>query len=389
MVSQIDHSMEDTSAAYAKAAETATKTPSPLVPTFPSMFTAANPGDFAEDLRSLGKDPRIVPVGGFNMGTPMELMEGLNTPTSRFFVRTNGPTMTLDDPANYVLQVVGHVDKPLKLTLNDLKGMRQRTYSAFLQCAGDGRNAFHPRVDGNQWGNNAISNAEWTGVPLRDILAEAGVKDGAVDAVSQGGDFDEMQRGLPIDTAMNANTIIALKMNGEDLPAPHGGPARLLVPGWAGIASTKWLLGLTLLDRPFQGDYNVKSYVIIDEMGQVVRLVREIPVKSIVTSPGAGATIAAGGVAVAGYAWSGTGAITRVEISTDSGVTWADAKLTEEDGSLAWVRFEYDWKATAGGHTLLSRATDARGVSQPFSPAWNLKGYLNSAIQAVPVDVTG
>ena len=374
MVSQIDLPLRETSASF--------------VATFPSMFTAITAGDFAKDLHAMGKDLRMIPLGGYNFGTPPSLMEGLNTRNDLFFVRTNGPTMTLDDPANYLMQVVGHVDRPLKLTLNDLRGMTQRTFSAFLECAGDGRSSFQPPVEGNQWGNNAISNAEWTGVPLREILDAAGVRDGAVDVVSQGGDFEGMQRGLPIDTAMDANTIIALKMNGEDLPAPHGGPARLLVPGWAGIASTKWLLGLTVLDKPFHGDFNVKSYVIIDEMGQAVRPVREMPVKSIITAPSVGASVKAGDVTVAGYAWSGIGGITNVEVSTDNGFNWADATVTEEGGPLAWVRFEYAWKATAGGHKLLSRAIDTRGISQPFVQAWNVKGYQYSAIQAVPVEVT-
>ncbi|MGI8486028.1 MAG: molybdopterin-dependent oxidoreductase, partial [Thermomicrobiales bacterium] len=227
----------------------ATPSASPVA-TFPSMFTPMNPGDFAKDLQALGKDPQMIPFGGFNIGTPTDLMKGLDIPNNLFFVRTHGPSMTLDDPSKYVMQVVGHVDKPLKLTLDDLKGMTQRTFSAFLECSGDSRVSFQPPATGNPWGNNAISNAEWTGVPLHEILAKAGVKDGAVDVVSQGGDFEGMQRGLPIDTAMDANTIIALKMNGEDLPAPHGGPARSLVPGWGGIASTKWLLGLTVLDKP-------------------------------------------------------------------------------------------------------------------------------------------
>lgn len=369
------------------AQSAATPSASPIA-TFPSMFTATTPGDFAKDLQALGKDSRMIPFGGFNIGTPTDLMKGLDTANNLFFVRTHGPTMTLDDPAKYVMQVAGHVDKPLKLTLDDLKGMTQRTFSAFLECSGDSRGYFQPPAAGNQWGNNAVSNAEWTGVPLHEILAAAGVKDGAVDVVSQGGDFEGMQRGLPIDTAMDANTIIALKMNGEDLPAPHGGPARLLVPSWGGIASTKWLLGLTVLDKPFQGDFNVKNYVIIDEMGQVVRPVREMPVKSIITSPDVGASVKAGDVTVTGYAWSGIGGIAKVEVSADNGVTWADAKLTEEGGSLAWVRFEYGWKATAGGHKLLSRAIDTRGISQPFVQAWNVKGYQFSAIQAVPVEVT-
>ena len=358
------------------------------VATFTSMFTAVNPGEFAKDLEMLGKDPDLLPFGGFNIGTPTSLMEGLDIPNKRFFIRTHGPTMTLDDPSAYMLQVVGHVDKELKLSLDDLKGMTQRKVHSFLECSGNSRKFFHPPASGNGWGNNAIGNAEWEGVSLRDILNEAGVKEGAVDVVSQGGDFSDMQRGLPIDTAMDADTIIALKMNGEDLPAPHGGPARLLVPGWGGIASTKWLLGLTVMDTPFQGDFNVKSYVIIDKDGQAIRPVREMPVKSIITSPDIGESVKAGDVSIEGYAWSGLGGIAKVEVSADNGVTWADATITDEGGARSWVRYEHTWTATAGNYTLVSRATDTRGITQPFEQPWNAKGYQFNEVQEIPVTVT-
>jgi DMSO/TMAO reductase YedYZ molybdopterin-dependent catalytic subunit len=364
-----------------------TATPA-ATPAFTSMFTPISPGDPAADLAAIGKDPDLISFGGFNIGTPTATMDGLDIPNSRFFVRTHGPTMTLDDPATYMLQVAGLVDTPLTLTLDDLTAMPQRTVHSFLECSGNSRRYFQPPASGNPWGNNAIGNAEWSGVSLADVLDAAGVKDGAVDVVSQGGDFAEMQRGLPIDTAMDRDTIIALKMNGENLPDPHGGPARLLVPGWGGIASTKWLIGLTVLDTAFQGDFNNKSYVIIDATGQAVRPVREMPVKSIITAPEVGASLAAGDITVAGYAWSGLGGIAAVEVSTDNGVNWTGATITEEGGPLAWVRFEHVWTAPAGSYTLLTRATDTRGISQPFDQDWNAKGYQYNEIQEVPVEVT-
>ena len=356
---------------------------------FTSPFTIIPPdADPAKSLSSIGVDQPLIAHGGFNFGTPPELVDGLDVANNAFFIRSHGPSAKLDDPSMYSLQVVGHVDKSLTLTLDDLKAMPQRTFDAFLECSGNGRGFFSPAASGGQWRNDAIANAEWTGVPLKDVLAKAGVKDGAVDVVSQGGDFPEMQRGLPIDDAMGVDTILALKMNGEDLPAPHGGPVRLFVPGWGGIASTKWLIGLTVLDHAFQGDFNVKNYIVIDAQGATVRPVRVMPVSSAIWTPGSDAAVKAGSVPIRGYAWSGLGGIAKAEVSTDNGTTWNDAKITQNGGELSWAQFEYTWDAKPGPTGLLSRATDERGTSQPAETPWNKLGYQYNAVQRVLVNVT-
>jgi DMSO/TMAO reductase YedYZ molybdopterin-dependent catalytic subunit len=177
-------------------------------------------------------------------------------------------------------------------------------------------------------------------------------------------------------------------MNGEDLPAPHGGPVRLLVPGWSGIASTKWLIGLTVLNHAFQGELNINQYVIIDEQGAPVRSVQAMPVSSAIWSPKAGETLKAGPVQITGYAWSGLGAITRVEVSTDDGGSWNDAQITERRGEHSWARFQYTWDAAPGPAVLLARATDVRGTSQPLRETWNQLGYQYNSVQHVPVNVT-
>jgi DMSO/TMAO reductase YedYZ molybdopterin-dependent catalytic subunit len=226
-------------------------------------------------------------------------------------------------------------------------------------------------------------------VVLHDVLAKAGIKDGAIDVVSQGGDFPEMQRGLPIDVAMGADTLLALQMNGEDLPAPHWGPVRLFVPGWGGIASIKWLTGLTVLNQPFQGEFNVENYIVVDELGATLRPVRAMPVSSAIWTPADGAEVPAGQVTITGYAWSGLGGIANVEVSTDNGLTWNDATITDRAGELAWVRFTSPWGATPGRVHLLTRATDDRGTTQPGEARWNQLGYQHNAPQRVQVTVTG
>jgi DMSO/TMAO reductase YedYZ molybdopterin-dependent catalytic subunit len=264
--------------------------------------------------------------------------------------------------------------------------METRTITAFLECSGNARGRFEPQADGSQWGNGAIGNAEWTGVSLIDVLDMAGVQEGAVDLVSQGGDFAEMQRGLPLEVATDPNVMLVWQMNGEDLPAPNGGPVRLLVPGWGGIASTKWIVGLEVIDHPFDGHYNTESYVIIDEDGTILRPVREMPVYSVITSPTPESEVAAGEQTIGGFAWSGWAGIARVEVSIDEG-EWQEAAIVEEAGPTSWVRFELPWTAEAGAHTVRSRATDQIALTQPETVAWNAKGYQFNAMYAVPVTV--
>jgi sulfite oxidase len=221
---------------------------------------------------------------------------------------------------------------------------------------------------------------------MADVLAEAGVKPGAVDLVAQGGDFPEMQRGLPVAVARDPDTLLVLRMNGEPLTVAHGAPVRLLTPGWAGIASTKWLVGLTVLDHVFAGYWNVDNYVYWAEDGTALRPVEEMGVKSVIASPQAEERLAAGEHTITGYAWSGYGEVAMVEVSVDGGDTWQHADL-ERAGRRAWVRFTLPWRAAAGEYVILARATDERRLRQPVQAAWNLKGYGQNGIHAVTVTV--
>jgi DMSO/TMAO reductase YedYZ molybdopterin-dependent catalytic subunit len=223
-------------------------------------------------------------------------------------------------------------------------------------------------------------------VSLVEVLAQAGLLPGAVDLVAQGGDFPEMQRGLPVSVARDPDTLLVLRMNGEPLTVAHGGPVRLLTPGWAGISSTKWLVGLTVLDRAFAGFWNADNYVYWAEDGTALRPVQEMGVKSVIASPQSHERLTAGDATVTGYAWSGYGDIATVEVSSDGGETWQAANL-ERAGRRAWVRFTLHWNAAPGQHTLLARATDERRLRQPVQAAWNLKGYGQNGIHTISVTV--
>lgn len=338
-------------------------------------------------LSRIGKDPRLVAYSDKEFGTPLDLIDGLNVPNELFFIRSYGPILTTIEPDAWRLKVTGLVERELELTLDDLKALPQRTMTAFLECSGNSRSGFEPPAEGTKWGDTAIGNAEWHGVSLSSVLALAGVKPGAVDVVSQGADLADMQRGLPIEVAMGPDVMLVWQMNGDALPRPNGGPVRLLVPGWGGIASTKWIVGLDVIDHAFAGHYNRELYTLYTEEHERVRPVREMPVKSVIVSPSPDASVTAGPQTIYGYAWSGYGAITTVDVSTDGGQTWQEAAITHNGGRRSWVRFEHRWKATTGTARLRSRATDERGLQQPEQALWNAKGYQQNAIAEVPIIV--
>jgi DMSO/TMAO reductase YedYZ molybdopterin-dependent catalytic subunit len=339
-------------------------------------------------LRQLGKDPRLVPYGGANFGMPLGLIEpssNRSVPNDLFFVRSNGPVPILDR-ASWRLHVTGSVDRPISMSLSELEQLPQRTTEAFLECAGNSRSRFQPVAPGTPWRNDAIGNAVWEGVTLADILDLAGIGCDVVDIVSQGADFPEMRRGLPLATARDPDVMVVWEMNGDPLPVAHGGPVRLLVPGWAGIASTKWLTGIEAIDRAFDGFWNTDNYVFWNERGDPLRPIAEMPPKSIIVAPGDGNTLGAGSVTIHGWAWSGYAPIRVVEVSTDGGSSWRRAE-TYDGARHGWRRWEAPWMAEPGAYHVMSRATDERGLTQPMAAAWNAKGYQMNAIHQITLRV--
>jgi DMSO/TMAO reductase YedYZ molybdopterin-dependent catalytic subunit len=342
------------------------------------------------------KSPDLIPLGdGLNFSAPLDRVRGTVVPTAEFFVRSNNPPPTLG-AQEWSLRIDGLVRNPLTVRLPDLKARPSRTHEVWMECAGNGRSHFAPPTEGNQWNDFAVSDATFTGVSLAALLEEAGVSPGAIEVVASGADVDakgtSFQRGLPLDVALLPEVLLAWDMNGAPIPGVNGGPVRLIVPRWAGIASVKWLSHLQVVDRPFQGYFNAERYIFVDAQGNTLRTVREMPVKSIIASPSAdGARLTRGtSTTLFGFAWSGHGAITRVDVSTDGRSTWATARLQPGQGPLAWTRWEFPWTPQAGGAARIAvRATDAAGNVQPEQATWNKFGYEMNAVLNREVVVDG
>lgn len=332
---------------------------------------------------STGKDARLIPYGETNLGTPLELIEGLIVPNSQFFVRSNGPTPDISRN-DWNLRVDGEVRTPLTLDFAALSALPKRTITAFLECTGNGRSRFHPVAEGTPWKNDAAGNAVWSGVSLRHVLEAAGPLESAVDVVTQGADLPDMRRGLPMRVALDPDTMLVFEMNGEPLPALHGGPVRLLVPGWAGIASTKWLTSLEVWKHPFTGKFQGESYVVYDSDGTPVAPISQMPVKSVIARPADGDEVAAGATVICGYAWSGYAGIGTVEVRIDDG-EWARAEIVDSAGPLSWCKWSYTAELDSGRHVIAARATDECGIQQPRRAAWNQKGYLMNEIQTISI----
>jgi sulfite oxidase len=310
-----------------------------------------------------------------------------------FFVRNNydGPEM---DPAQFVLKVDGEVDNPLTLRLDDLKRMEQVTQTITLECAGNGRSFYNPKAPGLQWENGAVGTGVWKGVRLADILRLAKPRPSARHVVPDGNDAPpttqapDFIRSHPLWKAMEAHTMVALEMNGRPVPHLHGGPARLLVPGWVGSASIKWLTRLTLADQEWNGPFMQRSYRSPRaENPKETYSLQSLECKSIIIRPLDGAQVTAGPQTLFGFAWGGEGTITAVDVSTDGGKSWTTAALTGEEHRYAWRRWELGWDAKSGAQTIMARASDSLGRLQPPSRPPDPQGYRWNVIHAVRVNV--
>jgi DMSO/TMAO reductase YedYZ molybdopterin-dependent catalytic subunit len=303
------------------------------------------------------------------------------------------------DATSFRLSIGGHVETPLDLTLDALRAMPSTTMAVTMECAGNGRALLDPRPVSQPWLLGAVGNAEWTGVLVRDVLAGAGVREGAVEvlftAVDRGveGDVEQVyERSLPLEEAMREDVLLAFEMNGQALSPQHGFPLRLLVPGWYGMTSVKWLERITVLSEPFRGYQNARGYRMRRDPDEVGEPVTRIFPRSLMVPPGfpvfeSRSRVAdAGDHGIIGRAWSGFGRIERVAFSDDDGETWADADLGPEPASaFGWRAWSFLWRAEPGEHVLCCRATDATGATQPLEPEWNVGGYRNTAVQRAPV----
>jgi len=323
------------------------------------------------------------------------LIGGVVMPNARFYVRNHFETPSLD-PLSWLLEVTGLVDRPLRLSLRDLRNMPSQALVATLECAGNGRSAFDPPVDGERWHLGAVSTAEWTGVPLTEILERAGIAPEAVEIVFRGADQGtagdspdpvRFERSLPVADATNPEPLLAYAMNGEPLPLEHGYPLRLIVPGWYAVASVKWLIGIEVIGSPFQGFFQAQRYVYETERnGTIVREpVRLQQVRSIITQPSAGQDVTTGDLVIRGVAWSGAAPIGKVEISIGGG-PWQKARLIGQRCQHSWQWWELLTQINNPGETTLrARATDLAGRTQPDRPDWNRLGYGGNAMHSVPL----
>jgi sulfite oxidase len=366
----------------------------------PSVLSWALPQGQSVDVP--GEDGLILRSFRFvDLETPVEYFNTWLTPIPHFFVRNHMFEPVQLDAQDWRLSLGGEVDKPLTLTLAELSKLETHSVVNTLECAGNGRSLHRPQVPGVQWGKGAVSTARFSGPRLRDVLQRAGVKPTGKHVMFRGldevpGKVPPFIRSIPIEKALDSDTLIATHMNGSPLTKHHGFPARALVPGWIGAASCKWLTEIKVLEAEFAGNFMSPGYRFPNQPvkpGDAVKPedthpLTALSVKSVIAAPADAATLKAGKLSVHGAAWAGEADIAKVEISTDAGTTWTAAKLGHDQSRYAWRLWTYDWKPTKpGDYTIFSRATDTQGRTQPSTPVWNPSGYLYNAIDQVNVHV--
>ena len=343
--------------------------------------------------------PEELALASRNRGMPLEGLRYDVTPTGMHYLLIHFDIPHVD-AKKWRLRVGGLVSSPRSLSLEDIRKRPRKTLIVTMECAGNGRALMNPRPLSQPWLDGAIGTAEWTGTSLKSLLDEAGpskiteeILFTGLDRGVQGEELQYYQRSVTIAEAMHEDVLLAYEMNGRPLEPQHGYPLRLIVPGWYGMASVKWLERIEAIDYHFDGYQMEKSYRYAqsaDDPGEPVNLIR---VRSLMVPPGIpdfmtrARLIQAGRVRLAGRAWAGRHAVERVEISTDGGATWRDARLSKKGPRYAWRAWAFDWDAKPGRHTLLVRATDSDGNTQPVEQPWNYQGMGNNTAQRVEIIV--
>jgi DMSO/TMAO reductase YedYZ molybdopterin-dependent catalytic subunit len=287
----------------------------------------------------------------------------------------------------------------MTLTMDDLKKLPRVELVGVLECAGNGRSFYRPRIAGAQWAFGSVGNGRWAGVRLRDVLQKAGIKSAAKEILFDGADvplgkMPDFQRTIPTAKALDPDTLLAYEMNGETLPIQHGFPLRVITPGLASDSLVKWLQDIEVLDHEFEGFWMKSAYrhpthpvppgTAVDPSDMIP--VTALNVKSVIAAPVGWAK--QGPVRVQGTAWSNTSPVSKVDVSTDGGQTWKRAKLTGQQTKYGWRIWQHDWKPAEGSYTLISRATNMAGQTQPLSEEWNPAGYLWNVAQPVAVTIS-
>ncbi len=337
-----------------------------------------------------------------NLEMPFERLDNFITPIESFYVRTHFPIPAIDRDA-WWLNVEGEVEKPFAINYEELLELESRTIPATLECAGNNRNFLEPKVKGVQWDLGAVGTADWTGIPLSILLDRAEVKPGAREVILEGADGGVLEdpkrpsgkvqfaRSIPLAKA-RTDVLLAYQMNGNDLPPQHGFPLRAIVPGWYAMASIKWLQRVIVTDRPFTGYYQTMDYAYWARRGDIAELVplTEMQIKAEIAKPAQGEIVPANSnVRVHGAAWTSDGEITKVELSTDGGSTWSETNPIDKPTRNAWRRWEYTWHTPlkAGQATLIARATDSHGCSQPAERDPDRGTYMINHLLPISVEV--
>jgi DMSO/TMAO reductase YedYZ molybdopterin-dependent catalytic subunit len=345
-----------------------------------------------------GITPAELRLAARNHALPVEAIREEITPPGLHYVLIHYDIPAVDVDA-FRLEIAGAVERPVSLSLADLRERERVEEPITFECAGNGRAFLEPRPLSQPWLSEAVGTAEWAGARLAPLLAESGADPGAVELLFtaldrgvEGGVVQTYERALPVAEAEHA--LLAYEMNGAPLPPQHGFPLRLVVPGWYGMQNVKWLTRITVLDEPYTGFQNAVAYRMYGEDGEPGEPVTRMVPRSLTVPPGVPdfmtrvRHLEPGRVTLTGRAWSGQGSIERVEVSTDGGATFGEAALGPALGPNAWRGWTFDWEAAPGEHVVSSRASDSAGNTQPLEPPWNLKGYANNAVERIPVLVS-
>jgi DMSO/TMAO reductase YedYZ molybdopterin-dependent catalytic subunit len=335
-----------------------------------------------------------------NHALPLEALRWDITPIGLHYLLVHYDIPDVD-AADWRLEIGGLVERPLSLSLEDLRSRPAAEVTMTMECAGNGRAHVEPHVVSQPWLYEAVGTATWRGTAVRELLEEAGVRAGAIEALFvgldrgvEGGEEQAYARSLPLEQLLASDAILAYEVNGVPLPPQHGYPLRLVVPGWYGMTSVKWLSRITLRDEPFDGYQMRHSYRVRQEEDEAGEPITTIAPRSLMVPPGIPEftsrerMLARGPCELVGRAWSGGAEVVAVDVSTDAGESWSPAELAKAAlGRWAWRSWRFSWDAEPGDHELCCRARDAAGEEQPLRPPWNVGGYKNNAVQRLRVTV--
>jgi DMSO/TMAO reductase YedYZ molybdopterin-dependent catalytic subunit len=350
------------------------------------------------DSTDLGVSLEELQLAARNHGMPLEALRYSITPVGLHYLLIHYD-IPAADADSWTVELGGLVERRAALTLQALKERHAEEVVVTMECAGNGRARLDPRPVSQPWLLEAVGTARWRGAPLRPLLEEAGVAEGAVevlftgaDSGREGGIDQQFQRSLSIEDVLANEAILAYEMNGAPLPPQHGFPVRLLVPGWYGMTSVKWLTRIDVLGEPFGGYQQLQSYRLRQQENEEGDPLSRMLPRSLMVPPGkpeffTRERIVEGPCVLEGRAWSGYGEIVGVDVSADGGERWESAELGDPAGRWAWVGWTYHWEAEPGSYELCCRARDSAGNDQPVEPLWNLGGYANNAVQRIRVTV--